>query len=168
MCVLKDRKNMLVKVEFASFAVDPAENSPLIILKETGGNRMVPIPIGPLEAGAIAIETLKLMPLRPLTIDMAKSILEKLGGTLVRVIFHLSPSQCLMARLEISAGGGMHHLESKPCDAIALALRCRAPILVREAVFEKFSPKNSASEQEKLRSHIAALDTLEFGTVYLE
>ena len=159
---------MLVKVEFASFAVDPGNNMPLIILRETGGNRIVPVPIGPLEASAIAIETLKVTPLQPLTIDVAKSILEKLNGTLARAIIHLSPSECLIARLEVASGGTVRHLECKPCDAIALALRCRAPLFVREAVFEKFPLKKGLSEQEQLRAHIAALDTLEFGTVYLE
>jgi len=54
--VFQDRVNMLVKVEFASFAVDPGNNTPLIILRETGGNRIVPVPIGPLEFGTVYLE----------------------------------------------------------------------------------------------------------------
>ena len=159
---------MLVKVEFASFAVDSDKNTPCIILKETGGSRMLPVPISPLEAGAIAIETLNVTPLQPLTIDVVKSLLEKLGGTLERVILYLIDNERLAGQLEVAAGGTVHHCECKPCDAITLALRCRVPLLVRESVFEKYSAGNSESEQEKLRAHIAALDTLEFGTVYLE
>jgi hypothetical protein len=73
---------MLVKVEFASFAVDPGSGVPFIILKEAGGPRTIPVRIGPLEASAIAVETLKVPPLSPLMIDVAKNLIEKLDGTL--------------------------------------------------------------------------------------
>jgi bifunctional DNase/RNase len=159
---------MLVKVEFASFAVDPVSNVPFIILKEIGGQRTMPVRIGPLEAGAIAVETLRVSPLSPLTIDVAQSLMKKLGGTLERAVIGLSPSQGLVARLDITKNGAVHSIDCTPSDAIALALRCRAPLFAREAVFEKFSPKNGLSEGEELRARIAALDTLEFGTAYLE
>lgn len=159
---------MLVKVEFSSFAVDPDTNTPFLILKETGGRRTLPITIGPLEAGAIAVETLKVSPFQPLTIDVAKSLMEKLGGTLARVVIELSLSHRLAARLEITTDRTLHHLECAPSDAIALAMRCRAPLFARESVLEKFSSKNNLSEREKLRMRIAGLDTLEFGNVYLE
>ena len=159
---------MLVKVEFASFAVDPGSSTPFIILKEIGGPRTMPVRIGPLEAGAIAVETLKVSPLSPLTIDVAKNLMEKLGGTLERAVIDLSPSQGLAARLDITENGAVHSIDCAPSDAIALALRCRAPLFAREAVFKKFSSKNRPSEREELRTRIAALDTLEFGTVYLE
>jgi uncharacterized protein len=160
---------MLVKVEFASFAVDTGNNTPLIMLKEIGGDRMLPVPIGPLEASAIAIGTLNVKPQKPFTIDVAKGILEKLGGMLDRVVFFLAyDGPCLMARLYVGAQDSVHTFECKPCDAIALALRCRAPLLVREEVFEDYAEKDRVSEREKLRKHVAALDTLDFGTFYLE
>jgi uncharacterized protein len=160
---------MLIKVEFASFAVDPDKNTPLIILKEISGARALPIPIGPLEASAIAIETLKVKPEKPLTIDLAKNILETLDGILTRVIIHQGVDNgSLMARIEIEAQDGIKNVECRPCDAIALALRCHAPLFVRDAVFEKFASGNGLSETEKLRRHIAALDTLDFGDFYLE
>jgi bifunctional DNase/RNase len=163
-----DSSAMLIKVEFASFAVDPEKNTPLIILKEISGARALPIPIGPLEASAIAIETLKVKPEKPLTIDLAKSILEVLGGRIARVIIHQGSETSLMARIEIEAQGTVTATDCRPCDAIALALRCRAPIFVRDGVFEKFASGGNLSETDKLRSHIAALDTLDFGDFYLE
>lgn len=162
---------MLVKVEFASFAVDPGSSTPFIILKEIGGPRTMPVRIGPLEAGAIAVETLKVSSLSPLTIDVTKNLMEKLGGALERAVIDLSPSQGLAARLDITENGTMrrmHSIDCAPSDAIALALRCKAPLFAREAVFKKFSSKNRLSEREELRARIAALDTLEFGTAYLE
>jgi hypothetical protein len=159
---------MLVKVEFASFALDPHKNMPLIFLKESSGARMFSVTIGPLEAGAIAMETLKVGVEKPLTIDLAKSILERSGGTLKRVILHLDDGQDLMARLEIAVLGGIQGIACRPCDAIALAMRCNASLYAREEVFEKFSDNKGESEQQKLRQHIASLDTLDFGTIHLE
>jgi len=159
---------MLVKVEFASFAVDPDSTLPLMILKESGGRRTIPVTISPLEAGAIAVETLKVSPLQPLTIDVAKGLMEKLGGTLARAVIDLSLSQDLAARLEIARDRTVHYVECAPGDAVTLALRCRAPLFVREAVFDKYSSKNNLSGREELRARIAGLDTLEFGNVYLE
>jgi uncharacterized protein len=159
---------MLVKVEFASFAVDPDSTMPFIILKESGGRRTIPVTISPLEASAIAVETLKVSPLQPLTIDVAKGLMEKLGGTLMRAVIDLSLSQDLAARLEIARDRTVFYLACAPGDAVTLALRCRAPIFVREAVFDKYSSKKNLSGREELRARIAGLDTLEFGHVYLE
>jgi uncharacterized protein len=159
---------MLIKVEFSSFAVDPEKNTPLMILKEVSGVRALPIAIGPLEASAIAIETLKVKPDKPLTIDLVKSFADALGGNVLRVIIHQNGDASLMARLEIEARGAITGIECRPCDAIALALRCQAPIFVRDAVFEKFSQGTVISEADKLRRHLIALDTLDFGNFYLE
>jgi bifunctional DNase/RNase len=163
---------MLVKVEFTSFAVDPDSNTPFIILKESSGGRIIPVTIGPLQAGFIAVETLRAPALQPLIIDLAKNLMEKLGGTLVRAIIGFSPSQGLQARLQarldISTDEAVHHIECSPGDAVALSLRCRTPLFARESVFEKISQKNNLSERDELRTRIASLDTLEFGTVHLE
>lgn len=159
---------MLIRVEFASFAVDPGKNIPLIVLKEVSGNRMLPIPIGPLEASAIAIETLKVTPEKPLTIDVAKKIVEELGGTVARVILYQESQGSIMARIELAGRGGIRKIDCRPCDAIALALRCQAPLFVHEAVLEKFASVSEFSERDKLRRRIAAIDTLDFGSSYLE
>ena len=161
---------MLVKVEFASFAVDPDSTMPFVILKESGGRRTIPVTIGPLEASAIAVETLKVPALQPLTIDVMKGLMEKLGGTLTRAVIDLSLSQDLglTARLEIAGDRTVHYLECAPGDAVTLAIRCRAPLFVREAVFDRYSSKKNLSGREELRARIAGLDTLEFGNVYLE
>ncbi|MDO5576863.1 MAG: DUF151 domain-containing protein, partial [Fibrobacter sp.] len=77
---------MLIQVEVVSFAVDPSRNIPVIILKETSGERTLPVAIGPLEASAIALESLKVPVEKPLTIDLAKIIMEQLGGVLSRAV----------------------------------------------------------------------------------
>jgi bifunctional DNase/RNase len=159
---------MLIKVEFASFAIAPDTSTPLIILKETNGPRMLPLPVGPLEASAIAIKTIDVTTEKPLTIDVAKSILEALGGTLTRVIFNPVAGASLSARLEIVSKGTVQYVNCRPSDAIALALRCMAPLYADETAFETIVHPGPRPEREKLRTRIASLDTIEFGSYYPE
>jgi uncharacterized protein len=162
---------MLIKVEFASFAIDPDKNTPLVILKEANGARMLPLPVGPLEASAIAIKTLDVTTEKPLTIDMAKCILEELGGSLARVIIDADAGGTFTARLEIAVHGTIRNVNCRPCDAIALALRCETPLFVRETAFEAIVPggkKTPPPEHDKLRTAVSSLDTMEFGSYYLE
>lgn len=160
---------MLVEVEVSSFAVDPARNTPVIILREVSGKRMLPVPIGPLEASAIAIESLKVTPDKPLTIDLGRIIMEQLGGTLKRVIISDIIDNSLHAKIQISKGNGsMVMIDCRPCDALALAMRCKAPLYALDFLFEKLQTGNSLSDEEKLRKHISSIDTLDFGHYILE
>ena len=110
---------MLIKVEFSSFALDPAGNTPLVILKEANGDRMLPLPVGPLEASAIAMKTLDVTTEKPLTIDVAKCILEELCGSLTRVIIEPDTGGSLMARLEITAHETLRKVTCRASDAVA-------------------------------------------------
>jgi bifunctional DNase/RNase len=159
---------MLIKLEFAAFALDPEKNTPLVFLREIGGVRLLPVPMGPLEAGAIAMETIKVKAQKPLTIDVAKSILEQFGGKLSRVVFLTDAARHLDARLEISGPDRLHSLLCRPSDALALALRCKAPLYVHDEVLEQYSGIKTGGEQDKLRDHIASLNTLSFGSFHLE
>jgi uncharacterized protein len=180
LCPCRNLFRMLIKVEFSSFAIDPDKNTPLVILKEANGTRMLPLPVGPLEASAIAIKTLDVTTEKPLTIDVAKCILEELDGSLARVIIDAETGGSLFARLEIvaqsgqSARGTIRNINCRPCDALALALRCETPLFVRETVFETVVRNGTTpagkkpSEFEKLRTSISSLDTMEFGSYYPE
>jgi bifunctional DNase/RNase len=159
---------MLIKMEFAAFAVDPEKKIPLAFLRECSGTRILPVPLSPLEAGAIALETLKVKAEKPLTIDVAKSILEQLNAMLTRVVFHYGASEYLEARLEIICGGKAYFVVCRPCDAIALALRCKSPLYAQEEVLMRCTGNGCVDDGEKLRSHVASLVTLEFGTFHLE
>jgi bifunctional DNase/RNase len=159
---------MLIRVEVTSFGIEPGQNIPLIILREIGGERSLPILIGSAEASAIAIKALDINSERPLTIDMAKLILLELGGTLERVVVYDLIDQTFYARLHIATGKSMHLLDCRPSDAIALALRCDCPIFVEDSVFDKNENKKTLSEKEKLKRSIANLDTLDFGRYYMD
>lgn len=160
---------MLVEVEISSFALDPSRNTPVIILKEVSGKRTLPVPIGPLEASAIAIESLKVTPDKPLTIDLTRIIMEQLGGKLTRVIISDVVENSLHARLQIVRGNGaVTMIDCRPCDALALAMRCKTSLYAMDFLFDKIQNGNTSSEEEKLRKHISSIDTLDFGRYILE
>jgi bifunctional DNase/RNase len=158
---------MLIQVEIASFALDPNRNTPVIILKEANGDRTLPVPIGPLEASAIAIESLNVVPEKPLTIDLVKIIMEQLGGSLSRVVISDMVERSLLARIHVKTGTGISVIDCRPCDAIALALRCNVDIFIDDRVFSH-SSNDSSSEKEQLRRRIRSIDTIDFGKFFLE
>lgn len=159
---------MLIKVEISSFAIDPMQNLPLIILKENNGERTLPIAIGSAEASAIAIKSLDVPPERPLTIDLAKLIMEELHGSLKRVVIYDLNNQIFYAHLHIATHKSMHIIDCRPSDAIAIALRCECDIFVEDRVFEKSETGHTLSERERLKQTISQLDTLDFGRYYLD
>jgi uncharacterized protein len=158
---------MLIQVEIASFALDASRNTPVIVLKEVNGERSLPIPVGPLEASAIAIETLEVVPEKPLTIDLVKKLIEQLGGKLRRVVITDLIENSLQARAQIVTGSGVIIIDCRPSDAIALSLRCGADIFVDDKVLDR-TISGTVSVKEKLRRRIRSLDTIEFGKYFLE
>jgi uncharacterized protein len=158
---------MLIQAEIASFALDPERNTPVIILKEVNGDRTLAVPIGPLEASAIAIESLKVAPEKPLTIDLVRIVLEQLGGILQRVIINDIIEQSLESRMQIKTTAGIFMIDCRPCDAIALALRCKVDIFIDDRVLER-TVSGSITEKERLRRRIRSIDTIEFGKYFLE
>jgi len=136
----------MVEVTVEGMLLDPTTGSPVVRLVEkpaTGSRelpmkRELPIWIGPFEAQAIALELQGVPPPRPLTHDLMKQIVERLGGKLERVeITDLRDGTYFATVLLHGPGGKGLHVDSRPSDAIALALRLRGPIFVEEEVFAK-------------------------------
>jgi bifunctional DNase/RNase len=158
---------MLIAVEIASFAVHAEKNTPLIILKETGGERTLAAPIATPEASAIAIKSLNVRCETALTIDVLKTVVESLGGKLDKVVIRAAGND-FSARLHIFSDTRVHAVECSCGDGIALAMRSNAPIFVDEGLFLANEVNSRLSEKEILRQAIAAAATLEFGTYYLQ
>ena len=158
---------MLIQAEIASFALDPNRNTPVIVLKEMNGDRTLPVAVGPLEASAIAIESLNVMPEKPLTIDLVKLLMEQLGGSLKRVVISDVVDHSLQARIDVRSSTGMCLVECRPCDAIALAIRCGVDIFIDDDVLES-AVSETLSPREKIRARIRSIDTIEFGKYFLE
>jgi bifunctional DNase/RNase len=157
---------MLIPVEIASFAIQADNNSPLVILKEAGGDRTIAVPIGPFEASAIAIQSLNVVSEKPLTIDLVKLMLDALSGAIDKVVIK-GPLGDPFARLHVIVGGRMRVIECRCGDAIALAMRCSTRILADEKIFGKNLGMSGLEEAEKLKAAIAGIDTTNFGKYYL-
>src|SRR5690348_15371793 len=136
-----------VEVKVDGVALDPDSGSPVVRLVEKAkAHRELPIWIGPFEAQAIALEIQGVPPPRPLTHDLMKQLVERLGGKLERVeIFDLKDNT-YFATLHVAGPGGKDlAIDARPSDAIALALRFHGPILVSDDLFAKASATTRAS-----------------------
>ncbi|HYV57697.1 MAG TPA: bifunctional nuclease domain-containing protein [Candidatus Nitrosopolaris sp.] len=128
-----------VEVEVRGMGIDPSSGTPVVRLVEKAkAGRELAIWIGPFEAQAIAMELEGVAAPRPLTHDLMKALVERLGAKLDRVVIEDLRENTFFATLHLTGpGGGDLVLDARPSDAIALALRLHGPIVVVEEVFAK-------------------------------
>jgi len=124
-----------VKVDVAEVIRDAGGN-PVILLDERDGGRTLPIWIGLSEARSIAARLERIEPPRPNTHDLTKSLLQGLGASVERVVVTELRERTYYGLIVLQGPGGRIEIDSRPSDAIALALRLDAPIFVREPLFE--------------------------------
>jgi bifunctional DNase/RNase len=117
--------------------IDPATQSPIVILRDLDGQNILPIWIGILEANAIAVGLEKVKLPRPMTHDLFKNIMDQIGGRLLRIEVVDIKDNTYYAALHLEFGGKTLVIDSRPSDAIAIAIRLDAPILVHDVVIEK-------------------------------
>jgi hypothetical protein len=129
----------MVEVTIDSVRVSLMSQHRVVVLKEVDGERFLPIWIGPFEADAITIELQGVEVARPLTHDLLKSVVTLLGGEVVRVTISDLQNDTFYARIVLDVEGDETEVDSRPSDAIALAVRCTAPILVADHVMERAS-----------------------------
>jgi bifunctional DNase/RNase len=118
----------VIELEVASLGLDKASNTPVVILREVGGDRLLPIWIGPGEASAIAMELAGIKFSRPLTHDLLNTVVRSLGSELVRVLITRVVDNTYYACLMLQRNGETITIDSRPSDSVALALRASAPI----------------------------------------
>jgi uncharacterized protein len=140
---------MLVKMMVRGLALDPITNMPIIILKDVEDRKALPIWVGIFEANAIALELEKIATPRPMTHDLIKSILDHLGAVVQQVIINDLRDNTFYAMIEISVNGGRISIDSRPSDAIAIALRVNAPIFVDDGVINKAKNIDVSDEKEE-------------------
>lgn len=125
-----------IQLVVLGLSASPASNNAYaLILKEVDGNRRLPIIIGAFEAQAIALEMEGVMPPRPMTHDLLKTIIDSLGATLNEVYINELREGTFYAKLIFESLG--IELDSRPSDAIALAVRCNAPVFVNEEILNE-------------------------------
>ncbi len=157
---------MLIEVKLKGVALDPLTNAPIVLLKGVEDNQTLPIWIGFFEANAIISQTEQITLSRPMTHDLLKSTLESLGAKVERVIITELKDNTFYAVIEISRGRRRFKLDSRPSDAIALALRVQAPFFVEEEVFKKAKKidlSQMPSQEDKWQDWLERAQPDEFG-----
>lgn len=125
----------MIRVKVQSLGVDQNTKSPVVILQESTGNRILPIWIGPAEASAIAMEMAGMKFPRPLTHDLFPQLIRGMGGTLTRVLITRVQENTYFAELVITRGDEVFTVDARPSDSIAIALRMEAALFAGDELF---------------------------------
>jgi len=126
----------VIEVRVAHLGLDRTTNTPVVILQEQGGERVLPIWIGPAEASAIAMELAGVKFARPLTHDLLKQVIVGLGAELRKVIITQVKDNTYFAELQVYRGDTVINIDARPSDSIAVALRLKAPIFTSDDLLE--------------------------------
>jgi hypothetical protein len=130
--------NGLVQMEVSKIRIDERRGEQVIVLRERGGTRLLPIIIGISEVTAIKMKISGIEPPRPLTHDLLRNTITKLGATLERIVITKLEFNTFFATLVLqSSGGARMEVDARPSDSIAIALRAEAPIFVAEDVLNQ-------------------------------
>jgi bifunctional DNase/RNase len=157
---------MLIEVVIKGLTLDPVTNSPIVILKDKGSDRVLPIWINPFEASAISSQIENLTPARPMTHDLLRNVIADLDGKVDRVIVSDLKENTFFATVQLTVRGELVAVDARPSDAIALALRAAAPILVEERVMDSAKEADLSAERpdtDRLQQWLESLDPDELG-----
>jgi bifunctional DNase/RNase len=158
-------------MKVAGLTIDPLTNTPIVILKDAEEKKAIPIWIGLFEASAIATELEKITFSRPMTHDLINEILKIINIEIVKIEIHDLRNNTFFANIHLLKEGKSLVVDSRPSDAIAIALRAGAPIFVDEKVIEKsrnvdFGKKITELDKmkdEKLKEFLENLSPEDFG-----
>jgi uncharacterized protein len=159
----------MIEVTVAHLGLDRNTNSPVVILREKDGQRVLPIWIGPAEASAIAMEMQGVKAQRPMTHDLLKQVIMGLGGALLRVTITGVRENTYFAELLLRREEQMIQVDARPSDSIALALRLRAPIFTTDQLLDHTTEEGAEPaperplDAESLKQYLEKLDPEDFG-----
>jgi len=131
--------------------MDPVTSMPIVILKDVGSNNVLPIWVGIYEANAIALEIEKVSTPRPMTHDLIKTLLLGLDAGIRKVVVNELREDTFFALIWVERNGELISVDSRPSDALALALRLDCPIYVDDSVLK--SAKSAANVSDKLNTN---------------
>lgn len=128
---------MEIEVKIRGLMMDPNSGTPIVILKDVNSETLLPIWVGAYEANAIALEIEKIATQRPMTHDLLRNLIVEMGARVERVVVTELRDNTFFAVIEMrNSSGDFIMLDSRPSDAIALALRADCPIYVNEEVIQ--------------------------------
>ena len=154
---------MFLQMKVSGIALDPFTNTPIVILKDSTNERTLPIWIGFMEASPIAMELEKTPRIRPITHDLVKNLIEKLGFHVSRIEVTDLRDDTFYACMHIKKDNEEYILDARPSDAIAIALRTDSPIFVNEGVLEKSKSIEIDEDKEKLEKLLEQMPESTFG-----
>jgi hypothetical protein len=147
-----DKKKDEVEMFVAGLVMDPDSNAPIVILKDEHNDEGLPIWIGVSEASSIAAALKQVDLARPLTHDLLKNVIDEFQGRVLKVVIHDLEENTFIAAIEILSGEVVKRIDSRPSDAIALAIRVNAPIFVNQDVLEQAKIKIITDPEEESES----------------
>jgi uncharacterized protein len=157
---------MEVEMNIRGLMMDPVTNMPIVVLKDLNGNTILPIWVGIYEANAIALEIEKVSTPRPMTHDLIKTLLLGLGTGIRKVVVSELKDDTFYAVIWLDKDGDLISVDSRPSDALALALRLDCPIYVDESVLKSSKRSNAAADKvsdEEQRRWLESLDDEDLG-----
>ena len=156
---------MQIEMTIKGLMVDPITNSPIVILRDKDGQRVLPIWVGIFEANAIALQIENISTPRPMTHDLLRNVIQDLKASVKKVVVCDLQENTFYALIYLALNGDTVAIDARPSDAIALALRTRAPIFVEEAVLDNAKTLDFAPDKadaDRLHKWLESLDPDDF------
>jgi bifunctional DNase/RNase len=157
---------MQIEMTIKGLMVDPVTNMPIVILRDKDGQRVLPIWVGIFEANAIALQIENVSTPRPMTHDLLRNVIQDLKATVQKIVVCDLQDNTFYAMIYLTRNGDTLAIDARPSDAIALALRTRAPIFVEDSVIDNAKTVDATSEKadaERLHKWLESLDPDELG-----
>jgi uncharacterized protein len=157
---------MEIEMTIKGLMIDPITNMPIVILKDKDGERVLPIWVGVFEANAIALQIENIATPRPMTHDLLKNILSEIEADVQRIVVSDLRDNTFYAMIYLDRDGETIAIDARPSDAIALALRTRAPIFVEDSVVESakgLDLSKETTDSERLQKWLEGLNPDDLG-----
>ncbi len=157
---------MQIEMTIKGLMVDPDTNMPIVILRDMDGQRVLPIWVGLFEANAIALQIENVSTPRPMTHDLLRNVIADLKATVQKIVVCDLQENTFYALIYLALNGDTVAVDARPSDAIALALRTKAPIFVEDSVIDNAKTVNITSDKndtERLQKWLESLDPEDLG-----
>jgi hypothetical protein len=157
---------MQIEMTIKGLMVDPITNMPIVILRDKEGDRVLPIWVGIFEANAIALQIENITTPRPMTHDLLRNVIHDLHAGVQKIVVCDLQDNTFYAIIYLTLNGETVAIDARPSDAIALALRTRAPIFVEERVIDQAKTVDFSvdkTDADRLHKWLESLDPDELG-----
>ena len=156
----------MLKMEIKGLLMDPVSNMPVVVLRDAANGVFLPIWVGIFEANAIALQMEKITTPRPMTHDLLRNLLSELETKVERIVINDLRDNTFFARIHLLRGETRWNVDSRPSDAIALALRVDAEIFVEEDVLEtskSLRPEGDEGDPDRLKKWLEEVSPEDLG-----